>query len=553
MAFIKSKKIWLILGVIIAIIAIFAIKSGKSVTKPEYVTANVEKGDLVQTVSATGKVESASETNLNFRQSGALAKIFVKVGEEVKSGRLLAKLQSSSQQSLVAQARAQLEQSEADFLSVKEGASSEEVSVSKAKVAQAEADIASAESKLAHTKEENIQNLLSLKEQALNKASETLFLVKSSIEDVNELINNSDYELLLKIYVFSFSSAKQKYQDALNKRDALNKAYPQYNLNSENGALVELMDLTDMALKASDEMLDASYDLISNVSVMSTLTQTIIESFKATFSTDQSLVAAKISAVQTAKSNLQTKGIEYQNSIKDAENAVLQSESALKVAKAELTLKQAGPRDFEINQAQAKVAQAQAALNKALADLADFSVTAPVDGIITKVNYEVGEFVSSANNVISLISESNLQMKVDVPESDIAKVMAGDEASITLDAFGSDRGYSGHVTFIDPAETIINDVVYYKVTVSFDSEENEVKSGMTANLIITTASLQNVLYIPQRAVYEKGSRRFVKVLNNEALEEREVITGLRADDGLIEIISGLAEGETIITFTKENK
>jgi len=257
--------------------------------------------------------------------------------------------------------------------------------------------------------------------------------------------------------------------------------------------------------------------------------------------------------VQTAKSNLQTKDVDYANAQRDAENDVKKAQAALDVAKAQLTLKQSGPRDFQLKLYQAKVDQAQANLNKALADLSDYALRAPVDGIITKVNYKAGELVSAASPVVSLLSESNLEIKVDVPESDIVKTHIGDAASITLDAFGQDKVFLGHLTFIDPAETIINDVVYYKVTVTFDHEESEVKSGMTANVVITTASRENVLYIPQRSVVDKDSKRTVKVLENNQPVEKDITTGLRADEGNIEVLSGLTEGETVITFVKEVK
>ena len=77
---------------------------------------------------------------------------------------------------------------------------------------------------------------------------------------------------------------------------------------------------------------------------------------------------------------------------------------------------------------------------------------------------------------------------------------------------------------------------------------------MTANIRITTDQKDNVLIIPQRAVLSENNKEFVRVLTDAKKikhEKREVKTGLRGDDGMIEINEGLNEGEEIITFIKD--
>ena len=553
MKFLRNKWFWIILAIVVVVV-FFMIKNKQNGQAPEYVTAQVLRGNLVQTVSATGKVESASETNLNFRVAGSLFKVFVKAGDQVKSGQLLAQLSALAPQSAVAQANAQLAQAQADLLKIEAGSSNEEIGVTEAQVNQAQQDLASARESLNDVKNTNQRNIVSLKEQAFNKAGESLFLIKSALTDIDYVINkDNDYRDDLQYLAFSLAEVDSAYQTAVIARDQFMGIMPRYGSESEVNELISLMDIADAALKAADAALDSFFDLLNVAASGTYLTQTKIDTFKTTVATDQSNIAAKIVAVQTAKSNLQIKIVDYANSQKEAESKVKKSQAALEVANAQLTLKQSGPRDFQLKLYEAKVDQARANLNKVLADLSDYSLLAPVDGIITKVNYKAGELVNSTSPVVSLLSESNLEIKVDVPESDIVKIHLSDSASITLDAFGQDRIFLGHITFIDPAETIINDVVYYKVTVTFDHEESDVKSGMTANVIVTTANRENVLYIPQRSVVDKNNKRTVRVLENNQPVEKDVVTGLRADEGNIEVLSGLIEGETVITFIKEVK
>jgi len=545
----KKKRFWIIL--IIAIIIGAVLLKSNNGQQPEYVTDVVKRGKLVQTVSATGKVESASESDLNFKIAGKLISSNVKVGDEVTKGQLLARLESSQAQSQVASTRAQLLEAEADLASVIAGSSDEDVAIANAKVNQAQADLDSKKAVWDNLALENDQNLLSYKEQSLDKVAESIFNIEEAIEDIDEIINGSD-ESALKIYNSSYSLALNDYNNAVSLLNNLVDAANDYSVNNSIDELVSLLNQADLALDQADDMLSSTYNLLSVADPVSSLTQTEIDAHKITVNADQSNISSAISAVQTAKSNLQIKSVEYDNSVQEAELDAEKAQSALVVAQAELNSVLAGPRSFEISLQQARVDIARAKLQSALADLNEYCLFAPIDGIITSVDYKIGEYVSSVNSAVSILSKSNLEIEVDVPESDIAKVKVGDIAEITLDAFGEEKFFNSHISFINPAETIINDVVYYKVKLTFDEKDEGIKSGMTANVLITTASKDNVLYIPARAVIENDIR-YVRVFKNDEIVEEEVATGLRGDNGLIEVLSGLEEGQEIITYIKNGK
>jgi multidrug efflux pump subunit AcrA (membrane-fusion protein) len=80
---------------------------------------------------------------------------------------------------------------------------------------------------------------------------------------------------------------------------------------------------------------------------------------------------------------------------------------------------------------------------------------------------------------------------------------------------------------------------------------------MTANISITTEEKQDALVIPGRAVIEKengqgGIRKYVRVLKADGdMEEKRVEIGLRGDGGMVEVLSGVEEGEEVITYVKE--
>ena len=109
------------------------------------------------------------------------------------------------------------------------------------------------------------------------------------------------------------------------------------------------------------------------------------------------------------------------------------------------------------------------------------------------------------------------------------------------------------VIAIDPAETIVDGIATYKTTFGFDAPDPRVRSGMTATVAIETERRLNVLRIPQRAITNEGGSKIVRlpaVSPEAAPTESVVTTGLRGNDGMVEILSGLTEGSTIIVGTK---
>ncbi|HRY91202.1 MAG TPA: hypothetical protein P5229_02570, partial [Candidatus Gracilibacteria bacterium] len=101
----------------------------------------------------------------------------------------------------------------------------------------------------------------------------------------------------------------------------------------------------------------------------------------------------------------------------------------------------------------------------------------------------------------------------------------------------------------DPAETVIQGVVYYQIKTAFDLKDARLKSGMTTNLDIVTAQKDNVLIIPARAVKYEDSIRYVEVLVDGKPKKTTIKTGLESDQD-VEVTSGLKEGDKIITFVK---
>ena len=92
-------------------------------------------------------------------------------------------------------------------------------------------------------------------------------------------------------------------------------------------------------------------------------------------------------------------------------------------------------------------------------------------GRLATLDVEIGENVSANQEVVDIVSPQ-LTVEVDISESDIAKVSVDDPVSMTLDAFGEDMVFTGTVASVDPAETEISGVIYYKTKILIDLNDS---------------------------------------------------------------------------------
>jgi RND family efflux transporter MFP subunit len=149
-------------------------------------------------------------------------------------------------------------------------------------------------------------------------------------------------------------------------------------------------------------------------------------------------------------------------------------------------LRQSVPHEV-IEMADASVQRAQASVEIAEARLAQGTLTAPFDGILTALHVMPGEFVASDQAVLTLATLDSLQIETtDLREGDIAKVQIGDPADIFIEALG--KNISGRVIRISPrAETVGGDIVF-RVTIAPDVQPEGLLWGMTAEVEIQSGS-----------------------------------------------------------------
>jgi RND family efflux transporter MFP subunit len=133
--------------------------------------------------------------------------------------------------------------------------------------------------------------------------------------------------------------------------------------------------------------------------------------------------------------------------------------------------------------AQARVQQAQAALEIEQANLAQSTLVAPYDATVASINLVPGEYVQQNQVVLTLATLNTLQLETtDLSERDVTKVKIGSSVSISMEALN--ENVTGKVISISPRAEILGGDVVFKVTIGFDEQPKNLLWGMTAEVII---------------------------------------------------------------------
>lgn len=518
----NSKKIFFLIGgVVLLFILIFFFSRGDNGL--EYSSAFVQRGPIREEVSATGKVQPVGRIDLSFRATGKVSKILVENGDKVKTGQVLAYLENDDLWAQLKQAQASLEAEIAQLNELKRG-----------------------------TREETIN----LKQLELSKAKEDLSnYYQTVINSLNDAYAKSEEGIKIDtkdIFIGAEAGGGYKFSFDYCVTNEIASEATYLRLMSEKELKQWKNELAAVNLSASfEELVSAIQKAKNHLSVFNNFFNKLNNVLMADCSySNPHLDVHRVNAnhgrnlIITALSN-----------VGKIEDNIIALNFLVEKAENELDLLLAGSTPEQIAIQEARVKSAEANISNCYALLEKTIIRAPKDGVIAKNSAKEGETVAANTSIISIIgSEEASEVRAYIPEVDISKVEVGNQALIILDAFPRQE-LKGEITEIDLAETIIDGVVYYQVKSSFNAENLPVKAGMTAELVIIVNSKEDALFIPRRAVLEREGKTLVRVPieNEEGFEEKEIETGIRSPEGNIEVLSGLEEGDEVITYINNKK
>ncbi|OGI68942.1 hypothetical protein A3A05_02365 [Candidatus Nomurabacteria bacterium RIFCSPLOWO2_01_FULL_41_12] len=528
---IKKVKFYLIahkiISVIVLIMLLYAGYWGyKKFTDMEgvarYVTAKVERGIVVASVSGSGQVSSLSKVDVKTKVSGDVVYLGTQDGQRIGAGGLIAKLDDKDAQKAVRDAEMNLE--------------SAKITLEKLKIEK--------------SKENMNADLAQAYDDGFNNVSNVFLDLPGIMTGIDDMFFNSDLsagQSNIEWYIGKVAS-EDSGKAILYKENFLNSynlAVKAYNVNFENykstsrtsdnaiieKIILETYDTSKMiadAVKNANNYIDFVNDSIQRHDLDA---PAIIATHKSSLSAYTSKTNAHLLSLLTAKT-----------SIKDYKDSFLNA-------------------DLDIKSAELTIRQKENALQDTKEKLADYFIRAPFDGTVAKINIKKSDTISSGVIVATLITKTQLA-EISLNEVDVAKIKIGQKATLTFDAI-PDLTISGIVADIDTVGTISQGVVTYIVKISFSAQDERVKTAMSVSAEITTDTREGVLVVPNSAVKSQSGKSYVEAFNMSLAPSTDELAGSVSEippdkipveiglsnDRESEIVSGIKEGDEIIIKT----
>ena len=509
-----------------AVLVILAISIGGGIFGYRYFSnkndqdqfVSVSRGDIIQEVHITGKTQPTQSVDLAFEKVGKISGVYVKVGQRVSPGQVLVEQDRSELSAQLREAEAQLQAEHALWDELKRGTRPEEIKIQEVKIENAKISLSDAR-----------RNIITVFLDAYSKADDA---IRNKTDQFFSNPRGPNPEINFPV------TDSQLAIDIKQERVLLEPFFAEWKQGLDSLSLSSDLILASQSARSNllrvRSFLDKVSLVVNALGASSGISQTTVDGYRSSVATARVNVDSSLSSVSTAEEKL-----------RGAESAVVLAENELVLKKAGTTSENLRVQEAKVNQFEAKVSNIRAQLSKAV-------IRSPLFGIVTKQDAQVGEIVAANAALVSVISSDLLEVEANIPEIDIGKVELDKNVRITLDAFPGEV-YNGKVFFIDPAETLVDGVVNFKVKVSFNQPDPRIKSGLTTNLVIETVKKSGVLVLPAYAIWETETGVLAKKQEGDSVRDVAITIGVRGQNGLVEIISGLNEGDKVLSSSFGDK
>ncbi len=211
----------------------------------------------------------------------------------------------------------------------------------------------------------------------------------------------------------------------------------------------------------------------------------------------------------------------------------------------EAALNTARQSNSAVQSAQAAVESARAQVSIAQKAVADAVIRAPYAGFVSNRPIAIGEYVTPASVVATVLRTNPIKLQLQVPESDVPSINAGMGVSLKVDAHG-DKNFSGRVSAVNPAIDPTSRSATIEALV--ENGDNALRAGMFATARIVRQGGGHAIYVPRAAVVSDQNTQSYRVfvIQDDVAKLRVVQIGTEEGD-TIQILSGVNADETLAT------
>ena len=465
------------------------------------VTTTVERGTVESLVSISGATKARSTAELAFPSPGVVSKVYVREGDVVEAGTILATLGAEELVASRASALADLRVAEADRAELVSGDTADTRAITSTKL-----DIATAE----------LERITATQKVLVDNAKRAL---RSSTPFARSLDANESAPA--PIISGTYRCEKEGEYTLTIYRSGADSGYSIRMTGIETGSASVSTDQPSpfgtcgLFALFTDE---APYsDSVWTIAIPNT--------------TGDSYTANK-NALATTENTART--------------SIAAAKQALTLAEQEQTSTNAAPRSEAVDRANARISKASATIAQIDAQIGDRAIVAPFTGTVTTVDIVVGESAGTAP-LFTLLATDDIELKARIPEIDITTIQTSQKARVLFDANPS-TPLTGTVTYISPLPTEIDGVSYFEITLILDTTPSWLRSGLNADIDIITEFTENVLRIPKRYLTENADGTFIRVLQDSNIATSTVTKEYEGNDGWVGISgAGVTEGTVIVT------
>lgn len=526
----KRRMVWWIVGAVLLLGAggggyayyrqAQAAKAQAQTGQETLQTARVRRGEIVLSATGVGSVVAAREVALAFGSSGTLLELNVGLGDAVKEGDVLARIDDTAARQAVTSAEQALIRAKADLQTARQNYADLIAPPTEAELLEAQAAV--------ETAQKNLDDLL--------KGATAAEIAQAEA---------------------NLASAEEAYKEALAgpSEEDIRKAQLALDQAKNSRWSVQMNRDATCGMRPDSSACDQAQAQVLNAEISVQLAEMNLETVKK--GKTQAEIQALAAQVAAAKETL-------------AKLRAGPSQAEINAAKAQLAAAQEkladlqnGPTAEEIALAEQNVRSAELAVEQAEANLTEAkealercALVAPFDGVITAVNAQVGDTVNGNSAVLTLADLSQVVLDVYLDETDWAMVRVGHEVEVTFDAI-PDQVFKGKVVRVSPQLVTVSGVksVYAQAVLDPSSfaKPQTLPVGLSATVDVIGGRATNALIVPVEALREIGAGEYaVFVVEDGQLRLRPVEVGLM-DAAYAEIKSGLQEGEFVSTGLVETK
>ncbi len=522
----------------------------------EYIVAT---GNIQNTIEAYGTIALVDEQKIRFNQQGDVTAVYFKKWDTVKKWDIIAELDKSSVESNILQAEIGVENANLQLDETLNGDRS-------AQILQAQNNLDQSKLKL-NISQQEYDNLVEDQNNSgtISDTETTLATIKLDIQDYitagEKVINGLDT-------IFGVSDAYKRYNDAYEiYLSAKNSAYKSATENSLQTAYTRLANLKNYFKSRSTDSgndkeellqwLDLAKSMYESIYATSTnaysalqnsiagvdLTQNMIDGFTNDVSSDSSKAKSTLSAILNSKNTITKLWTTEDDKItlESKANEITNLKNTITIQAKTLETTKNGTTDQQLKIAQNGIRQKELSLEQAKKDLENLQIIAPFDGTLRKIDFKVGDKVTSSDEKYVYLENPNLvEVSILLDQIDVVNVQPGMNVEVELDSYPGET-FEWVLGDIDSTPTTTNGVVSYTVKVAIDKWEKIMYSWMTASVKIIVENKENVIVIPTTYIQSLGDTKYVLDKNDAHID----IVGGSTDGTMTEIVSWLTEGTII--------